>query len=419
MTRPRDWHPLAEHDPVPGDPYEVRRLAQRFADTATAIRTAVDTLNEIHDSGTVWESEAGREFKTKTRDTADTIDKAFRRYDEASGALSTYATKLEQVQGDADNLLTRARQAQQDLEDAERSLGQAEPEQQSGREGDVADAEGSVAALQRDLEPIRQDWDDAGKQAADAIDDVVGDDGLKDGFWDNFLGFVEDLTELMGKLSAIFGVLALICTFVPFLQPFAALFGALAFVTGLISLAGNLLLLANGRATLGDVLWDLVGVVSFGAGRAFQLGARTMVKVARGLAKPAFIQVLRRGGTSFRQAKRIARARSITGGGREAKQLSRAYRRGEVSWLPKGAQWRTAFTRPFTDINPATFDLPADIAALGPVRVALRHSQYASATAISAGVAGNVGDGVALGPLVLPEGAPIVGADPAPVERNR
>lgn len=406
MSRPKDWEPLAYSDPTPGDPYEVRQLAKRFAATAEAIQTAVTALNKIHDSSTAWESKAGREFKARTRETADTIGKAYKRYDEASGALYTYATDLEIAQDDADALLREAQNAKEGMDDAKKK----DPE------ADTGDAEGDIEDLKRRLDPVENNWNDAGNKAAGTIEDVIGDDGLKDGFWDNFKGFVSDLTDIMGKLSAIFGVLALICSVIPFLQPFAALFGALAFITGLISLAGNIFLMANGMATLEDVLWDMVGVVSFGAGRAFSMAARGMVKAARGLAKPALIQSLRAGGKSARQAKRIARQRGITGGGREAKAAKNAYNRGEISWRPSGSDIYNSVRHPFKGVSPANFGFSDELKALPGVSNALRQSTVATATANTLGVAGNIADGHSLdvfGDL------PVIGSDPSPVERNQ
>jgi uncharacterized protein YukE len=421
VSRPSDWEPLAPEDPTPGDTYEIRQLARQMGETAQAIKDAVTALNKIHDSSTVWESEAGREFKTRTRKTADTIDKAFQRYDEVSDALYAYARDLDPVQADADDLLVKVRCAQDEADSAQRKADNADPDTQDKCDADAVSAGQDLQDLKTKLEPIRAEWDRIGNVAADAVKEIIEGDDLKDSRWDDFKGFVADLTEIAGLLSAIFGVLALICTLVPGLQPFAALFGALALVTGLISLAGNLFLMSQGMATLEDVLWDVAGVISFGAGRAFTMTARNTMKAARGMAKPAYIKSLRAAGKSPRQAKRAARARGITQGGREAKTMARAYKRGEVSWVPKGRDVGNAVRHPFRDVSPRVpHGLPDDVAALPDVAVAVRQSNRAAATANAAGVTGSTADGNTLvGQAEDRVGVdvPVLGDDKTPVER--
>lgn len=417
MTRPTDWSPLAGSDPVPGDADELAALALRYRRTADAITSAATALDKIHDSGTAWEGESGTEFAAKTRETADAIRKAYDRYDGTAEALSTYATSLGEVQDEADALLRQAKAAQDDLEAAERARDGAEPDQRSSHDTRVDDARSRVDSLVNRVDSLRDRWDSAGNTAASRIEDITENDGLKDGFWDDVDGVVAAITDVMGKLSALFGVLALICAVVPGLQPFAALFGALALITGLISLAGNLYLKGRGDASWGDVLWDLAGVLSFGAGRAFTGAARGLTRAARGMAKPAFIRSLRAGGTSSRQAKIVARSRDFTGGGRAAKSAARAYKSGSLTWRPRASDWKFAFTKPFTDVAPAGVTLTPDMRALPEVSLALRRANVASGVASGAGVVGSVADGRTLGPIVIPEGVPIFGADRSPVER--
>lgn len=419
MSRPRDWSPLRESDPVGGDPTEITRLAERYANTATAINAAAEALRTIHDSETVWESDAGRAFRDRTLDTAGTVQKAFRRYEQTAAALEAYARILRQVQECADGALQQARLAQAEKEAAERAIRRnaelpvPDPAMELRLGEDVRLAENRITRAAGDAEKAEQDWRTAGSRAADAIDDVISEDGLSNSWWDDTLDVVSAITAVMGRLSAVFGMLALVFSLVPFLQPFAAVFGALALGTGLLSLLGNSLLYANGRATLGDVIWDLVGVVSFGAGRAFTLAGRSMATGARGLAKPAFVRSLRQAGHSSRQARRIARAQGITGGGRAAK--TSAARAGSPSGLwPTRSEWVDAY-RPqniYKDIvsgpSPA---LPGGTESLPEVAAALRRSAIAARTATTAGALGGVAAGRTLGIWAS-------GSDQTPVERT-
>ncbi|MPZ96743.1 MAG: hypothetical protein GEU96_17985 [Propionibacteriales bacterium] len=121
MSRPADWAPLAGSDPVSGDPAAVKKLADRYRDTATAIDNAVKRLRAIHDdSSGAWVSPAGTAFRERTGEMADSIARAFGRYDRAATALASYSGKLDSVQERADDLLAKAKVAQEAADDAER-----------------------------------------------------------------------------------------------------------------------------------------------------------------------------------------------------------------------------------------------------------------------------------------------------------
>lgn len=397
MARRQDWSPLRDSDPTPGDPYEIRVLAADLRNTADAIDAAVKALDTIHDSATAWDSDSGKEFKKKTRETSDTIKKAYDRYDKVSSALSTYATTLDGLQGEADAVMVRAGAVEDEIDGARRRADSAEPDQQTAADKDLQTAEDKLGPLRTRLEEIHDDWDKAGETAKKTLDEIFGADKLKDSRWDNVAGFLKGLADIMGKLSAIFGVLAAICSVIPFLQPFAALFGALALLTGLISLLSNIALLVGGKGTWENVIWDAVGVLSFGAGRAFTSAGRSLVKAARGLSKPAYIKSLRQTrNISARGAKRQARRDGVTGGGSEAKSLSRQFDRGNLTWKPQASDWKQGFfSNPFKDVSSlkfANYGLPQGVAALPKVSVALRQSQYAAASAYGAGAMGSIAD---------------------------
>ncbi|MFD1825192.1 MULTISPECIES: hypothetical protein [Mumia] len=412
MGRRKDWSPLRDSDPTPGDPYDVRKLAADLRGTADAIDAAVKALDKIHDSATAWESDSGREFKEKTRETSDTIKKAYERYDKVSSALSTYATTLDTLQDEADAVMTRAITVQAEIDDAERRVDTAGEDEQSTADKDLQAAEDKLGPLRTQLEEIHGDWDRAGNTAKNSIDEVLGSDGLKDSTWDNVAGFLKGLADIMGTLSAILGVLAAICAVIPFLQPFAALFGALALLTGLVSLLANVALLAGGKGSWENVIWDAVGVLSFGAGRAFTSASRSLVAAARGLAKPAYIKSLRTAGVSARSANRQASRLRVTQGGREAKVLGRQFENGQLSWKPRASDWKQVFSNPFKDVANlkfANYGLPRDIAALPLVSSALRQSRYVAAGAYGVGAIGSMAD--------LKQINESFGGQPSPVER--
>ncbi|WP_456598740.1 hypothetical protein [Blastococcus sp. SYSU DS0616] len=406
MSRPRDWSPLRPSDPVGGDAAAIARLARRYADTAAAITTAARALRTIHDSATTWESDAGRAFRERTAEVAGTIEQALDRYEGTAEALAAYARTLDDVQAGADTVLARAQRAE-DARDAawrarERAATLPEPDPVAERRAhdDAAAATAGIRAADEELAALEAEWQAAGNAAADAIDDVLGaSDHLADSFWDDVLDVVAVVTGWAGKLSAVFGLVALFLLAIPGLQPFAAAFAGLAFVTGAVSLAGNTVLHAAGRAELSDMLWDAVGVLTFGVGRAFALAGRAVATGTRGLARPSLVQHLRASGMTRRQARQAVRDQGVPAGGSVPGALTSRARRPS-GWVPTRGEWAEAY-RPsglFRDVtsgrsptvHPATTAAPV-------VRTGQRSQFLADAAVLSSAGAGSAATGRAIG----------------------
>lgn len=117
MSRPGDWYPLAGHDPVPGDPDQVRAAAERYADIARRIRGAAENL--LAASATAdGSSEAVAAFRDKALDVREGILKAESRYDGLSKALYAYTPHLASAQADSRRALEMARAAQSEAQAA-------------------------------------------------------------------------------------------------------------------------------------------------------------------------------------------------------------------------------------------------------------------------------------------------------------
>ena len=381
MSRPRDWTPLRPADPVGGDPAAIARLARRYAATAEAITTAATALRDIHDSATVWESEAGRAFRDRTTEVGNSIERAHARYAATADALADYARSLDGIQAAADLVLARAKRADEARDAAWRArehnaaLPEPDPAAAGRAQRESAAATGDLHAADEDLRELEAQWRSAGTVAADAIREITSGDPLEDGTWDDVLDVVSVLTDLAAKLSAAFCVLALALSIIPGLQAFAAVSAALSLITGAVSLAGNVVLAWNGRATLQDVLWDVVGVLSFGAGRAFALAGRAMTTGTRGLARPSYVQHLRNSGLTGQQAGDVVRRQGVPAGGSAASALaSRA--RSSTGWLPTRGEWADAY-RPST-----LFRDPV------PGRAPVVHASTHAAPAVAAGLRG-------------------------------
>jgi hypothetical protein len=108
VSRPREWWPLADGDPVPGDPGQLAALGQHMADAAAQIEHLAAVLPQLCTSE-VWDSDAGQEFRRKAAGTAAGIGRTHHRFIAVATALGRhpadstgYAARLQAHQDAAD-----------------------------------------------------------------------------------------------------------------------------------------------------------------------------------------------------------------------------------------------------------------------------------------------------------------------------
>ncbi len=105
--RPRDWSPLADYDPVPGDPATIRDEVARMRRLALALRDQARELRTI----AAGEDLKGK-YATTLRDGASDLELRLRqtaeRYEHVHGHLTGWATELEDFQATSLTLLRRA-----------------------------------------------------------------------------------------------------------------------------------------------------------------------------------------------------------------------------------------------------------------------------------------------------------------------
>lgn len=413
-ARPSDWSPLGLYsDPTPGDPDAVAELATHYRRTATAIRDAVDALDRIHSESDEWDSKSGDEFRSKTKETAESIDRAHDRYSTTATALSGYATRLRAVQKRADDLLARANACSDDVHSAQCQLDAATDEDREARRRNFQDAQQALSALRGDLDPIETEWDDAGNDAASDIDDIMESDDLNDSTWDNISGAIEAIADLAGMIASIAGVLALVLAF----TPLGPILGAIALAAGIIALLGHGALALGGKGDWSTVLLDAVGVLSFGAGRALMSSGRGLAAAARGLAPRAMTSALRTGrlGNMSASAAKAASRSRLAGSGITAaeKKMGRLLLQGRISWRPSLADWKAAFRRPWQEIKVPDLKLPDVVLDLPEVSRAIRQLHLGVRTSYAVGAVGASNDIWGTGSFVRER----LGLDKTPVER--
>lgn len=282
MTRrPTDWSPVRRtSDPVPGDPVLVRELARRYRDTAAAIRDAADGLRKVSDAEG-WDSEAGREFASQAGDLGAQIKKAQQRFETAHEALTTYAAALEAAQHKAD----RARQQAEARREAER---------REAEQGATFVKPVGPSPEERQVDEAVDDYNRAADEARRKIGHVVGSDGLNDDFWDDVGGFFIELGEIAGTIAAVAGILALCVSWIPVIgQALAAVLGAVALIGTVLSAISNIL-----KGDMVNLVWDLVGIATFGIGRALGGAVKLAGKIGQARAWKSLKIMTRKGLTS-------------------------------------------------------------------------------------------------------------------------
>ncbi|CAL9542544.1 hypothetical protein SUDANB176_04275 [Streptomyces sp. enrichment culture] len=284
--RPRTWQPLCYSDPVPGDPDRVASLGKKLKKTAEELERQVRNLKAIAEVDS-WDSDAGREFRKRAEGCHGKLDAARKRYATAAAALGDkvvdvgggyqdkihasakdYASDLNRAQQIADAALKEAQAAEDDKRAAGMKLVDTEDD---AKRKDLEDlqkaADDTVKAAQEKIEEAKRIRDAAAKRACEAIDEVISDDALKDGFWDSLL---DDIATVTGLIATVCGILSLLVGWIPVIgQALAGILGTIALVMSLVGFICTAVLYMRGNADLMDLGEAALGFLMIGVGKAF------------------------------------------------------------------------------------------------------------------------------------------------------
>ncbi|MFD5633758.1 putative T7SS-secreted protein [Streptomyces sp. NPDC127077] len=128
-NRPADWHILdLDHDPTPGDPQRVRRLAGSLHDFADDVADILRDVKGLANDDAVlkWAGKTADSFASEFEDVPGQLKKLKKSYDIAGDALASYWPDLDDAQQKADKALRDGRKARQDLSTAQTSLSGAD-----------------------------------------------------------------------------------------------------------------------------------------------------------------------------------------------------------------------------------------------------------------------------------------------------
>ncbi|GAB2869812.1 hypothetical protein GCM10022245_00520 [Streptomyces mayteni] len=322
-----------DSDPTPGDPLEVRQLAEELETFADDVGEALGRVRgmagdrAVHD----WAGLSAEAFRSEFDGVPGNLEKLRTSYDLAARALRAYWPTLETAQGMADRALDRAIAARADLSSAQAALSDAqdwvsragdeadrleregerenvEPpseaevraatrdataagQARSDAQGRVDDAEEALSAARALARQAKELREDAAGTCADGIDEA-SDAGIQNRrWWEDAVHWVSEnwdtIVEVCKVVVAVLGIVVMIIG------------GPLAWVVlaaALVVLADTLYDYANGRASLWDVAFaalDCVpgmrGLTTFaGLTRGMRslagMGLRGMANGVRGLA---------------------------------------------------------------------------------------------------------------------------------------
>ncbi|MCE1174897.1 MAG: DUF6531 domain-containing protein, partial [Propionibacteriales bacterium] len=308
--RPANWSVLGRStDPTPGDPVRVRAGGAEYVATADAISRAAATMSHF-EAGVSNVDSVKALFESRDK-VVDSIGVAEDRYRATGEALKAYATVLDRVQADTLQALHAAQAAAGDAGDAasdqasyHRKADEAEAagdteaqdkweKKEAAAKAEAAHAAGAVAAQKHVVEQAVAERDKAARTAIEAITASTSDDGLSDGWWEDW---GSKLTEWVAKIAEIIanvaGILALLLCWVPILGEVLMVIAAVA---GVVAAIANIILAATGEKSWGEAVMSVVfaalGCIGVGgalralgglAKMGLKMGAKTAFKEMAG-----------------------------------------------------------------------------------------------------------------------------------------
>jgi hypothetical protein len=105
-----DCTPLADVDPIPGDPDGAAQLSRRFRTLAEGVRSQIARLGAV-DGSSVWQGSAARSFRARHRELVPLLEQLAARYTGAADALDAYVPIFGDTQARARAAVHRARDA--------------------------------------------------------------------------------------------------------------------------------------------------------------------------------------------------------------------------------------------------------------------------------------------------------------------
>jgi len=299
-----NWAPLAEDDPLPGDPQGVAQLVSLLRDEALALTDTATQLQGI-DAGTIWQGDAATAFRQRQEHLKPDLDLVEERIHGTIQALDQFARAVDIAQSEGLRALASARDAEERIARAQLGIetmagqvGTPEGPALSGPlarpdpgpvwgpnwQGQLDEADMQMAAARRLFADACEIYRDAEHRCDRTLAQTVHDDladphprGVFGSIGHAFANIADHFTslegfsELMGATAAVCGVAGMV-PFLSFLEPVA--FGA----TGLKTLADlDLAAVRHEKGAWNKVRQDAFALGVFSIGRVATVAARGKV----------------------------------------------------------------------------------------------------------------------------------------------
>jgi uncharacterized protein YukE len=306
-----DWAPLADRDPIPGNPDEVAELGNKMKASADTIDAQLQRLRSIN-SEEFWSGIAADRFKEHQEEIRQPLEQQALRHRKASAALLAYAPCLGEAKSMARCALRDAQGAQDCIAKAENGINDMEAQTKKAQcecdewnaahpelpprqpdpwwgpnwHGEFEQGSDQLRAARALLAQAIDLRNSAADKCASEIGNAIHD-GLRNrgGFWNSIkrgagsfakLPLVKTVTDGVGIAAAIVGVAAIVF---PILAPLAIGLGAVALVLDSVAAIG-------GVGSWRSVAMDVFGLATMGAGRFLDSSAKAMkisAKASKGL----------------------------------------------------------------------------------------------------------------------------------------
>ncbi|XKK58872.1 hypothetical protein HFP71_22145 [Streptomyces sp. ARC32] len=292
MARPKNWQPLRESDPVPGDPVGVRDQVTHMKKIAEYLRTQAESLTAMADADNLKGKYADK-LAENARGLGRKLDLAEDRYREVKGHLSGWADELEEFQKVADKALGDARDAQRIIDthsgkDGKKTADTKKSESDGSASTDVdpalKQAKEDLTDARRLLNTTEGDYQERASHYASKIRSSIDDD-MKDSWWNDFKAWVAD-ADWLGDIANWASWAATAVGVVAMLFPAV---GVISLALTVVVAAIHITQAVTGNGSWFDVVMDLgalklarTGLKAAKAMKALQNSSR---KTAAGLAK--------------------------------------------------------------------------------------------------------------------------------------
>lgn len=317
--RPVDWHPLAEKDPVPGDPEDIRHEVSRMKDLAKTLRDQAGILRKAADGDALQ-----GKYADKIREKSGDLEKHFRetagRYERVVGDLGNWANDLEGFQERADGILRAAKQADEEHA-AEVKKKEARAKEDGGKKPpEDSDPDSHLASYHKQLNDVISARDASAERYAKNIGEDISD-VIKDSDWENFKDWVHEnadtiksVVEVLSWAATIIGIAALMFTPVGWLA--TAITVATIGLTALVGV-GHTMLALSGDGNWADVGMDVFALATLGFGAVAMKGVKAAYTTLKTTSRAARFQrytnlrkllnknIMRYGADSARGAKAV------------------------------------------------------------------------------------------------------------------